>query len=740
MPTAESSNSLLRVGIGALVRAAFVLFGTTITAWWLGSRIEDGLAAAGDSPGAQNPIPGVTDRWSGYWAAFGDALTPTPATSETLGRTMMLAAAAIAIGLAVGFLFGLLMRVPKLGPVLGFLTLPAMALAIPGVALYPLARAVNSLGWADAGPPEVGTPLGDGLGFIALWGLVAGLAVAPSVAAEVARSSAATMVGPQTARSWSAVRSDAGLGPRFGLPTTAFILALATAEILSGHRGALARFFESLQRRSLDETFEITFWLAFAGAVLTITIAVASYYLGGDASAAENPLRPSGTSRFTATSSLTRTSRSLLMPLVVVLTLLVAVALAGSFANPTGRDAAAILDNPTFGGPWLGTDAVGRGLAHLSAVGLWPAVVAGVVPAVVATFLGAIIALVVTSAPRAISRALDVMTDLVWWPTAVVLPLAFLALGNGGRLGLSWEFLVFTGLALTPLAARLTTSNIAAEQGRLGSLFASTLFFSAGVAVSIHTLLGFSGFGGGDERPQLGTAIRAGLETYDSSIWPYLVPTAAASLLAAVLYGLSASLIVPVAAPTSTVEGASDTSVWDSDPAPAQPVEPDATDGGWQNNQTTQAELPALRNDELDSHPERDPEQAPLQEPEQEPEKGDLPDLPDPEKSPAIATAVDETSRYDITEDTGDTGDTEDEMTILDAATRTIELRPSKLRKAGFISEEPVPKQTAITATWLKPDLAPRPSPVDTDHDASGDPVHEPAHESVQKPVQDEDE
>ncbi len=751
---------MLRVGLGALVRAAFVLFGTTVVAWWLGTRIEDGLNATGDSQGSAEAGIGFSARWADYWAAFGEALTLSSAISEALGRTMVTAAAGIFLGLVIGALFGLLLRIPKLGPVLGFLSVPTMALAIPGVALYPLARAANSLGWAESGSIDLSESFGDGLAFVGLWGLLAGLAIAPSVAAEVSRSAAATMIGPQTARGWSTVRAETALGPRFGLPTTGFVLAIATGEILSGHPGAFARLFDALDRRSLDETFQIVFWLAVAAAALVMAIGIATHFVGGDGSGPEQATAGAGVDIGTGT------ARPLLMTLIILGTLLLGVAVAGSLANPTGRDAAAVLVDPTFGGPWLGTDAVGRGVAHLSAVGLWPAVVAGAIPAAIATALGAIIALIVVHAPRALARVVDTVTDVAWWPLPAVLPLAFVALDGGGRLGLSWRFLLFTGLALTPLAARLTTTLLRSEPGRRPALIGSTLFFCSAVAVSVHVLLGFAGFGGGDERPQLGTAIRAGLETYDSSIWPYIVPTAAAALLAATLYGLAASLTVPEVAKAAAPVEPDGTTSWLQDPdldSAAQTNSVGKADATEQFDWQPPVGLPDPRLDE------------------------DFPDMPAPikleplvpvgaetdsdsetdsglEKDSGLETATeseaetgaasaDETRQFvaagtvaaaeDAEGQQSDDGDSvvidltdapdadegpqpPDEPSVLEQATRTIELRPSKLREAGIMAAATDAQQQPLTNSWPKLDLAPRPGATTTESSSQDETDPEP--------------
>ncbi len=642
-----------------------MLLSTTLVAFWLGLEIKDTF-----SPDA--------GRWSDYWSSFADALTPTAEVSASLGRTMELAAAGIFLGLLLGGAFGLLMRAPKLGRLVGHLTVPAMAFAIPGLAIYPIARAATRQGIAPSSPVELSSSIGDGLAFLGLWGLVVGSAIAPSIAAVIAGAKTIPMLGPQTAANWSAARADTRIGSGFGIPTTAFLLTLAVAEVLSGQQGSFPQFYDALSRRATDETFQFVFWLALAGAVLVIAIEVAGHFLDSETATAERT-RPT-----------TTTATGLLMSMTVALALLVAVALAGSFAGATGRDASALLAPPTFGGPWLGTDSVGRGLVHLSAVGLWPAVIAGAVPAAVATVLGTVIAALTTRTPSIVARVFDIATDALWWPTTIMLPLAFVAFGRSGRSDLGWGFLFFTGLALTPLAARLVAKVALADDDRPLPMLAGVLLFCGAVAVSIHIVLGFTGFGGADERPQLGTAIRAGFETYDSSIWPYVVPTAAATLLVVVLYSLSTALTASLASSGADPLPDSDRSIPDPATVPiaTTPV-PSVSDLGSiaepVANQTLLVnELPTIRPDEsLTSEQQTLLE---IQQPASEQAETTALETSTLE-TPALETQLidltdSDESLADTTESLAGTDEASVDPPILEQATRTVELRPSTVRQA----------------------------------------------------------
>jgi ABC-type dipeptide/oligopeptide/nickel transport system permease subunit len=757
---------LLRSLAGAIGRAAIVLFGTTITAWYLIDRIDSRIgrpvASEGDRP----------NRWSEYWSSFGDALGPSAEVSEALGRTLLLAAAGIAIGLVVGALVGLLMRIGPLRRVVGFLTLPAMALAIPGVALYPLARAATSRGWAESGPVDLETSLGDGLAYISLWGLLVGLAIAPSVAAEFGRTSTGPTIGPNVARNWSLVRAQPGLGSRFGLPTTALICGLAVAEVLSGYGGAFASLFDALSGRRLDEVFQLVFWLSVAGAALMLAVHLAARVgaedlRDGPAGLVTPPTAgavPSPRSLFVPP---TVVNRPLLMAMTLLLTLTVGVAVAGWLADPTGRDAGAVLLRPTAGGPWLGTDQVGRGLGHLSAVGLWPAIAASATPALVATTVGLLLVGIGSITPPAVSRTINTLIDVLWWPTPAILPLAFLAFGSGGRSGLTLGLLVATGLALTPLAYRVASRTVAAGSGRLIAQAGSVLVFCAGVALSIHVLLGFVGFGGSNERPHLGMMIRTGLDTYDASVWPYLVPVGAVCILAWILYTMAAALAVPVAAPALvaapkvaaearvTIPMDEPVSVSPDPVAPPAPPEVRADSGaevplvaaaadteptveiedGAEFKPTTEfvaADQPQP-SPEVPATPESSPttefnpgtpaetdaqdltaDQVSVEDiapADSDPVGSDPVDTDPADDDPADRESAESDSSDDVAEEDHGVIDLDDLPTVLEEATRTVELRPSQLREAGIGAPSARTEPTPLTTGWSKPDLAARPSP-----------------------------
>ncbi len=740
-PPSSFGARLLAVG----ARAACIFLGGTLTAHWLAAN---STLATADGSG----LPSYVD-----WLV--DAASPRRPVAEALGNTLLLGAAAILIGAVLGALIGLLFRLPRLRPASGPVAGAILAVAVPGIALFPVVFPIVDAGLVPAGPVPIGESLEDGARFLGLWGAVVGLSVVPVAMVSIQSGPLRSPEELGVARAPMAARPEPWRRWRFGIPTTTFVLALAAAEISSGHRGLFRLFVEASSRADLLLALDVVVVVVAAGVVLTV--AVDSLGLGIGPPEREPVVLP------------IRTSRSI-GPLVVALAATAAVALVGvGLESPAPADPSRVVVGPTFGGPWLGTDALGRSSLSMTLAAIGPALLAGVLPALAALALGWPLAWLRHTAGGAVRRALAGAVDLVWWPAPLMVPLALLFFDLPERPELHLGVIGFVALTLTPLASRLLGRGVLGAGGdRLVRGVAAFLFCGA-LAVSIHLLYGYMGFAVDTTRPDLGALIAENQPRYGRSAWPLVVPALAAVWLPALLYWLSSALVVPDSTRARIVDASGavvapsvdqDDIALSSGPAPSAARGPDVGDlriGATDSTTEPDGSVPAPVDASADPFRAPLPFAAPAEPepavPDDGPPMSDRPVEVDARTGPALrggsagqpeAAADDagagrpatdrpgpdledsdlgdpdrgDTARDGPAQDDDDLGDTEGPDEAVVDAMKTIELRPSTLRRAGITLPTGGNRRPPSLA-MSKPTLATRaPAPLsdDTANDDDG--------------------
>ena len=384
--------------------------------------------------------------------------------------------------------------------------------------------------------------------------------------------------------------------------------------------------------------------------------------------------------------------------------LLVVIALLGGLlGDPSATAEAGALAPPTIGGPWLGTDSLGRDTLSTVSAALGPAMAMAVAAAVVATTLGAVVAWLRLRLPGRVGRFVDVAVDALWWPVPMMAPLAVLATGDLDRPWFDPVVVIVVGLALLPLAARIVTRSRLTGIDRSWLGLAADAVAVAAVAASLFVVVEFAGFGASILRPGLGSLMAEAAANDDVSRWPFVVPAVALVSLVSALTWLSASLLArsrkpsDIAAPDRDgMESGSDptgvparTALPDGSPAAVDAAPPVAVPTAEEAVARTAADgdidIDAIEGTDADVH------LAPL----------------------APLDDVDSGPDRDDTAEPEPIGDAGSQSPIEREATKTIELRPSTLRQAGITAPTMPRSPTELSSGWSKPALAARPAPAE---------------------------
>ena len=513
-----------------VLRAGCIFLGTTWVAHRLARRLDQGRGGAG------------------YVAALGDALWPDDALIEAAGRTLVLGAGALIVALVAGGALAALLRRPGriaggVSAVLGPLTGPLLALTVPGLALYPIARLAGGDGLVLTG--ELGAGGVDrGLAFYTSWFAMAGVALIPTAAVLLARDGGPTgAFGLDVARAPLASRPEPQRRWLAGFPTMLLLLMLASVEVVTGVEGLFLTLFRATSEGDADGAMAVVVPVAVVGAALALAIDL----LGRRTSPAGSELAAEPLGRG-------RTAAPLALPALVVVGL--AVLGSGLDAAAIG-DPDAILADPRVGGPWLGTDELGRSLAVRTAVALGPALLAAVIPAVAATVVGAPAAWIRRSLAERAGQIVDAMIDLLWWPAPILVTLAAWSErlgGAGSELPLLRPIvLAVTGALLIPPATRLLGRNVSYRTSHQWAVRLHTVLFLSAMALAVHLLVGLAGPQGSAAHPTLGSMVAEGVPSYGDSPWPTLVPLGAAVIVALTLYWLSSAVARPARVPTAPI-------------------------------------------------------------------------------------------------------------------------------------------------------------------------------------------
>lgn len=472
-----------------------------------------------------------------YLRRLTDALDPDRAVTDALGRTALLAALAAVAGVAIGWLAaGIRRRLDRGGtgrdrPISGLSTGLAIAVAVPGLTWIPLYRFATDRGLVPAGPIAGLRSDPEGIRSIALWALLIGLAIAPTVTAALTGGRSWTAVGADGHPALGSLATRPSSEPvwRFGLPSLTFGLTLAVAEVVAGTGGLFDGFVTALQGGRTGDLLDLATPVVLAGALLVPVADIGAAVLRR----LERPRVP-GSDRMPQ-------GRRPAMAAFGLVVLVGAAAFAGALIGPeTGAIDRALAD-PAVGGPWFGTDEIGRSLATRTGAALGVTLLASAVPALAATVVGAGLARFRRTQGRMAGAAFGGLLDLFSWPTALVVPIAAWPLASTGRSLHHPIVLQVTGLLLVPAATRLLVRPTARRlQG--ASRLAATACVLTAMALSIQLLAGFVVPRGDAGWPGLGQLASAGLVGYDTSPWPVLVPLVAAVAAGTALYWLATAV------------------------------------------------------------------------------------------------------------------------------------------------------------------------------------------------------
>jgi hypothetical protein len=512
---------LVGLAVGSM-RAAFVVAGATLAIHRLAVPLE--------SPTGHRSYP----------TALGDALWPGPTVVEAMGRTVLLAAPAMAMAIVGGVVAAALSRtgparavgrsLPGLGSGL------ILAVAVPGLAWLPLVRLAVDDGPVPADPDVIERVSGDAVLFLGFWAALVGLAVAPTVAAALGRARAWELRGsgghPAMARLASGPLT--GRGRRLAVPTATLALALAGAEVASGLPGLFGRFFDEVAAGRTDLLVPLALPVVVGGGTLALLVDLSNRLLDEP-----EPVALAGTPGGAPVPA-GRRRRAATVATAVLAALVAAVAASGAVIDPLGAPSAP-LAAPHLGGPWLGTDGGGFDLARRAASAVGPGLVASVVPAAAASLVGAGLALFRRAGGRLLARAVDTVLELLWWPAALVVPLTAGAALPSDQPLLDPTVLQATGLLLVPAATRLLHPRAGSFALGAARLAAVTTRLAA-MALAAHVLAGFVVPAAVAEQAPLGQLLAEGWRTSPGSPWPVVVPAAAAAAVATALLWTSATL------------------------------------------------------------------------------------------------------------------------------------------------------------------------------------------------------
>ncbi len=657
---------------------------------------------------AADARPQRLDQPPGFWTWLGDVVNPDSSATAAIGNTMVLAAAGVLLGVVLGAAIGAVARAGRPGRLLARLVLVAVAIAVPGFLLHPLTDAAARQGLVPAEAVSLQDSAEDGTRFLLLWGTVVALAVIPAVVSLIAdgagRRSVGDLVVPAPIRAWSASRPEATPRWRFGFPTTVFLATLAVTELLSGHPGIFPRFFGALRAGDSGPVLDVLFWALIGGAALAIAVDLAGS-LTRDL-ATENR---SGPTRSAGSRS---AGPALAIALAVGGVLVVVAGLGSVFGDPSATTGGA-LEPPTIGGPWLGTDALGRDTLATVTAALWPVMLTGVAAAMLATALGAMAAWLRLALPTTAGRLFDVAVDGLWWPVPMMVPLGVLAMGDLDRARFDPILVLMLGLSLVPLAARLLARSVpvGARPAWPAEGLAAVAAAIAAMSSALFVVIDFAGDRATNLNPGLGSLLAQAVADYRSAPWPFLAPAIALGALVAVLSWLSASfgarttsvghrpaIVAGGSEPDSDRTGVMPVAMAEEPPGAAPPVPATAGALGRNGDHAIEERAAEQADQPLDVH------------------------TPEPLDAKATGGSGGDTERADIDlvdhragDDVDDAGlepfDAEEEQSAIEReASRTVELRPSTLRRAGIAAPTMPRSPTELSAGWSRPGLASQPA------------------------------
>jgi len=508
--------------LAAVVRPVAIILGATFAIHRLANRLE---------PADTGPGTSSTGTLSAFPERLLDALTPEQAVVEAAGRTVLLTGSAGVVAVLVGWAITALRS--RLGPRRhGGTDRPVsdrwsglgLAIAVPGLTWLPLHRLAVDRG---AIPEQAVGPLdGDGapLRSMALWAVLLGLSLAPTIAAARSGGRPWTLAGSggHPALGPTAARPSSGPLWRVGFPAITFGVSLALAEVTASTGGLIDRFIDAIEQGRPDDLLGLATPAIVAGALLIPAADIGASILHR----VERPNVP-GSDRV-------RPGPAPALMAIGLVVVVVAAAIAGLVTGgdvDAGRPAFA---GPSLGGPWLGTDELGRSVAARTATALGATLAGSVIPALVATVVGAGLAFFRRTQRPASQSAIDVVLDLVSWPAMLIVPLVAWPVAGTERSLLDPVVLQITGLLLVPMATRLLVQPARGAE-RVAKLVA-TAAVVAGSALAIQLLTGFVVPLGQGARPGLGHLAAAGFDNASSSPWPLTWALTASAAAGAALY------------------------------------------------------------------------------------------------------------------------------------------------------------------------------------------------------------
>lgn len=654
----------------AALRAGCVLVGTTFAAHRLSQRL------------------GADDDQTGYLEAVWAAAWPERAVVDDLVRSGLLATLAVALGLLIGLVSSRLRPRPGRPADVEPLTAAALGVAVPGLLWWPLAHLATGQGLVPDDPTVVDQGGLAAFRFLGFWALLAALALVPSVVAA-ARNHVDSPGGPIGALG-RATMASRPIGPdrwRVGIPTLALGLALATVELLSGHRGLLSRFMAALDAGDAAEVMAVIVPIAIVGALVTLA-----------ASSPRSP-EPAGSPTGHPTSTEPLDPRS---PAVVTLGLLGSALVLGTLVALLLDPASSTetLAAPQIGGPWFGTDGEGRDVAALTLVALAPTLVAIALPAAGAALVGwGLTTARARQEPDSTGAILiDATVDLAWWPAGLLVPLAAVAVGLSDQPLLHPTVLLTTALLLVPLSTRLQARSASPDHSTAWVPVGATTLFLAALALAIHLVTSFVTtplLAAPDGPLLLGQVGANGLDSYDDRPLALIGPLVVAAALGYALH-LGAQVVAAQARTGRRSASPPDRSPAELDrsatlPGPVTTVRLDGRNGpAVAMGRPVTPPGPAEHLDRLDEPavPAGSPLPTagagrPSLTPPGPPSASDAPAAPVPPTRPASEPGPD--IRLLVTASTTidyfpPSDDDPDSSSVLEEATRTIELRPSYFR------------------------------------------------------------
>lgn len=449
--------------------------------------------------------PGAADH--GFFDAVGDAFTPDRGLLEAAGRTALLTAAGLAVALVLGTAVTALGRRRRgrrgLRPGAGLDLAVLIAVTVPGLVWLVLADRAEASGLIPSSGRGLEVTAPGSLRLLGFWAIPIGLAMVPSAAAVVGHRTSWNRPG---AGSHPALPRIAG-GPlgraRVGVPTAGLGLVLALAETRSGWDGLFDRFTGELASGRGDQLVALALPVVLGGMILSLVGDLAGRRTARFGE--RPPVAPPGP----------RSTGWYRRAWTVGLGLAVAVAglaLLSPLADPSGTS-----------------------LAMRTSRAAGPQLAAAFLPAAVAVVVGTGLAAFRRPGGRLWTGMVDVLLALVWWPAALVVPLALAMAASADQPLLDPTVLQVTGLVLVTPAARMMAPRSDSRRD-LAARLAGTVLALAALAAASQILAGWVvALPSADPTP-LGTLAA------EADGWDVLVPAGASALVLAALLVLVAAV------------------------------------------------------------------------------------------------------------------------------------------------------------------------------------------------------